>query len=201
MKTNLRRYLWGLRWKSEFIASMVLGTAAAWSQLASAHHSFLYLLTPDGEQTIQVVEGTVRVLRILNPHGAIMVDGTNESGASEGWLIELNPAAQIARDGWRDDMLSPRDKVMVAIYPSSTPSRARLRAMLIHGKAEREAAQLFVAYGIRGDTPVMRRLRERLPVCGVIDASYNGTECFFVDSEALRALEEEFPGQMGYVMP
>ena len=182
---------------------MLLGAAAAaaWPQLASAHHSFNYLLTADGEQTVEVVEGTVRVLRILNPHGAIVVDGTNESGASEGWLIELNPAAQIARDGWRDDMLSPGDEVTVAIYPSLTPSRARLRAMLIHGKNEEEAAQLFVAYGIRGDTPVMRRLRERLPVCGIIDASYNGTECFLVDSEALRVLEEEFPGDMGYVMP
>ncbi len=201
MKMSVRRCHGGFRSTSEFIAFMLLGAAAVWPQLASAHHSFYYVLAADGEQTLQVVEGTARVLRILNPHGAIVVDGTNESGASEGWLIELNPASQIARDGWSDDMLSPGDQVTVAIYPSRTPSRARLRAMLIHGKVEGEAAQLFVAYGIRGDTPVMRRLRERLPVCGVIDASYNGTECFNVDSEALSALEEEFPGHMGYVMP
>jgi hypothetical protein len=91
--------------------------------------------------------------------------------------------------------------VTVAVFPSVTPNRARLRAVLIHGKTEQEAARLLVSYGIRGDTPVMRRLRERLPVCGTIDASYNRTECFLVDADASRALDEEFPGHMGYVMP
>jgi hypothetical protein len=47
----------------------------------------------------------------------------------------------------------------------------------------------------------MQRLRERLPVCGTIDASYNRTECFTVSSQALADLEAEFPGHMGYVLP
>ena len=74
--------------------------------------------------------------------------------------------------------------------------------MLIHGKAEGEPGQLLVSYGIRGDTPVMRRLRERLPVCGTIDSErYQRTECFLIDAEAAVALAEEFPGEMGYVVP
>ncbi len=47
----------------------------------------------------------------------------------------------------------------------------------------------------------MRRLAERLPVCGTIDASLGRSQCFLVDADALRALESEFPGHMAYVLP
>ncbi len=183
------------------ILSLVfLGAFTAWPPLAASHHSFASVFTPDGEEAIAVIEGSVRVFRILNPHGALIVNVTNEAGDTEGWLIELSPAAQLAREGWTDDSLNPGDAVSVSIFPSQTANRARLRAVLIHGKTE-ETARLMVSYGIRGDTPVMRRLRERLPVCGTIDASYGRTECFLVDAEALAALDEEFPGPMGYVIP
>jgi len=172
-----------------------------WPRPAFAHHSFDGLFTPDGKEVIQVIDGSVRVFKIINPHGALIVNVPDETGDTQGWLVELNPRSQLAREGWTDDMLSVEDKVTVAVIRSSTPNRGRLRALLVHGDDENEAAQLLVSYGIRGDTPVMRRLRDRLPVCGTIDSSYQRTECFRVDPEALSALEEEFPGSMGYVMP
>ena len=98
-------------------------------------------------------------------------------------------------------MLDPGDPVSVAIYRSRTPGRARIRALLMPGKGEGGAARLLVSYGIRGDTPVMRRLRARVPTCGIIDQSFQRTECFRIDADAVRALAEEFPGPMGYVMP
>ena len=198
---GVRRCLADLRKKGGYITLGLVGALMVWPQLASSHHSFASVFTADGEEAIAVIEGSVRVFKILNPHGALIVSVTNEAGATEGWLIELSPAAQLAREGWTDDSLSAGDAVTVSIFPSRTPNRARLRALLIHGKTEEEAARLMVSYGIRGDTPVMRRLRERLPVCGTIDASYQRTECFLVDDEASRALEKEFPGPMGYVMP
>jgi hypothetical protein len=81
------------------------------------------------------------------------------------------------------------------------PNRGRLRAILVHGETADADAELLVAYGIRGDTPVMLRLRERLPTCGTIDASYNRTECFRISPQALAALDAEFPDHMGYVLP
>ncbi len=198
---GVRRCLADLRKKGGYITLGLVGALMVWPQLASSHHSFASVFTADGEEAIEVIEGSVRVFKILNPHGALIVNVTNEAGATEGWLIELSPAAQLAREGWTDDSLSAGDAVTVSIFPSRTPNRARLRALLIHGKTEEEAARLMVSYGIRGDTPVMRRLRERLPVCGTIDASYQRTECFLVDDEASGALEKEFPGPMGYVMP
>lgn len=191
----------GLRTAGGFATAIVVGAFASWALPGAAHHSFPALLTEDGEEVIEVIDGTVRVFRILNPHGAMIVDVPNESGGTDGWLIELSPASQLAREGWSDDMLAAGDPVSVAVYRSSTPNRARIRAVLMPGKGSGGAARLLVSYGIRGDTPVMRRLRARLPTCGIIDQSFRRTECFRIDAEAEQALAEEFPGPMGYVMP
>ena len=168
--------------------------------IVGAHHSFAPLMSPNGEQTIETRDGTVRVYRILNPHSAVIIDTVAEDGSEESWLLELSPRAQLAREGWTDETMAPGDSVSVAIIPSRTPNRGRLRAILVHGKTPDADAQLLAAYGIRGETPVMQRLRERLPVCGTIDASYNRTECFTVSAQALAELEAEFPGHMGYVL-
>ncbi len=198
---SVRQCPTGLLSTCRFVTLVFAAVLVVWPRLTPAHHSFSPLLTADGEETIRVLEGTVRIFKILNPHGALILNVTDETGATEGWLFELSPAAQLAREGWGDDLLLPGDKVTVATLQSSVPNRGRLRAVLMHGETQEEAAHLLVSYGIRGDTPIMRRLRERLPTCGTIDASYNRTECFLIDAQALLALEEEFPGQMGYVMP
>ena len=179
----------------------ILAAVVAWSHPAASHHSFSALQTPEGEDAVYAFEGTVRAFRILNPHGALIIDTVDEAGNSDAWLIELSPAAQLAREGWHDDIVAPGDAVTVSIFPAVTPNRARLRALQTPGNAEGEPAQLLVSYGIRGDTPVMRRLRERLPVCGLIEPGFDRTECFLIDPEAAARLEEEFPGPMGYVRP
>ena len=173
----------------------------AWPATAQSHHSFVARTTADGEDAIEVIDGSVRIFRILNPHGALVIDAVDAAGNTEGWLLELSPAAQLRREGWTEDMVGPGDHVTVSIFPSVTDNRARLRALLIHGKSDGEPGRLLVSYGIRGDTPIMRRLRARLPVCGTIDQSYQRTECFLVDDEAASALAQEFPGTMGYVLP
>lgn len=190
-----------------FLSGLLPGAVAAlvaitvWPQSAVAHHSFSGLQTPEGGDAIYVLDGTVRVFRILNPHGALIIDTVDDSGNSDAWLIELSPAAQLAREGWHDDIVAPGDAVTVSIFPAVTPNRARLRALLIPGASESEPAQLLVSYGIRGDTPIMRRLRERLPVCGMIEPGFQRTECFHIDEEAAADLSEEFPGPLGYVIP
>ena len=180
---------------------IVLALSFLHGGIVRAHHSFAPLTLPSGEQTIETFDGTVRVYRIMNPHSAIIFDTLTEDGNEESWLLELSPRAQLAREGWTDETLLPGNAVSVAIIPSRTPNRGRLRAILVHADSPGADAQLLVAYGIRGNTPVMQRLRERLPVCGTIDASYNRTECFTVSAQALADLEAEFPGHMGYVLP
>ncbi len=194
---KVQRFLFGRL--SEAIAAFA--AILVWPQSAASHHSFSALQTPEGEDAVYAFDGTVRAFRILNPHGALIIDSIDEAGNSEGWLLELSPASQLAREGWHEELVSPGDAVTVSIFPAVTPNRARLRALLIPGDSEGEPAQLLVTYGIRGDTPVMRRLRERLPVCGLIEPGFDRTECFLIDAEAAVRLEEEFPGLMGYVRP
>ena len=198
---SVRQCPTGLLSTCRFVTLVFAAVLVVWPRLTPAHHSFSPLLTADGEETIRVLEGTVRVFKILNPHGALILNVTDETGATEGWLFELSPAAQLAREGWEDDLFLPGDKVTVATLQSSVPNRGRLRAVLMHGGGQEEADRLLVSYGIRGDTPIMRRLRARLPTCGTIEGRLDRTACFSVDAQELHALEEEFPGQMGYVMP
>ena len=182
------------------LSSPALLLLAAWTITASAHHAFDPLRDSEGRQSYAVVDGTVRVFRIVNPHGVLIVNVAGESGEATPWLIELNPATQLAREGWTDDIVAVQDRVSVALALSRAKNRGRLRAMLIHPSESGKAARLFVAYGIRGDTPVMQRLRERLPSCGSLNEEIGRTACFLIDADVLRKLEAEFPGPMGYVM-
>lgn len=192
-----------------------MAAGMAGSNAAVAHHSFAQRMA--GElQSIEIHEGTIELYKMLNPHSALIVrvdgdgtsgedtagDGTSgEDAAGEDWLIELSSASTLGREGWTDDFLNAGDRVSIAILASRTPNRGRLRALLVHADAAAGASRLIVAYGIRGDTPIMRRLRERLPTCAGIEARLERGECFMVEPAALRALEEEFPGEMGYILP
>lgn len=162
-------------------------------------------------QSIEIHDGTIELYKLLNPHSALIVrvdgvatggDATGGDGSTgEDWLIELSSASTLGREGWTDDFLSAGDRVTVAILASRTPNRGRLRALLVHPDSADEAFRLIVAYGIRGDTPIMRRLRDRLPTCPGIDPRLQRGECFMVESAALQALGDDFPGKMGYVLP
>jgi len=178
---------------------MLAGALGAWLPSAVAHHSFAALLTDDGADVIEVYDGTIEIYKLLNPHTALLVNVDNE-GVVEDWLVEMSSLAALVREGWTDDAMSAGDNVTIAILRARADKRGRLRAVLVHGN-ENEPSRLLVAYGIRGDTPVMQRLAGRLPYCGNIDGSLGRSQCFLADAQALAALEEEFPGKMGYVLP
>ena len=193
-------------WRSPRVLFLLgIATGMAGLQTADAHHSFAQRVA--GElQSIEIHDGVIELYKMLNPHSALIVrvagDGTSgEDVAGEDWLIELSSASTLGREGWTDDFLSAGDRVSIAILASRTPNRGRLRALLVHADAAAGASRLIVAYGIRGDTPIMRRLRERLPTCAGIEARLERGECFIVEPAALRALEEDFPGEMGYILP
>lgn len=167
---------------------------------ADAHHSFAQRVAGEA-QSIEIYDGTIDLYRMLNPHSALFLTLENEDGSSSEWLVELSSASTLVREGWTPELLSGGDRVTIAILASRTPNRGRLRAMLVRGPNEMDSSRLIVAYGIRGDTPVMRRLRDRLPTCEGMEARLDRGECFLVPFAALQKLESEFPGKMGYVMP
>ena len=187
------------RLRDRLMTLMLAGVLGAWLPSAVAHHSFAPLLTETGEDVIEVYDGTIEIYKLLNPHTAFIVNVENE-GVIDDWLVEMSSLAALVREGWTDDSMSAGDKVTIAILRAHAPKRGRLRAVLVHGTGD-EPSRLFVAYGIRGDSPVMRRLADRVPYCGDIDGSLGRSQCFTLDAEALAALEEEFPGKMGYALP
>ena len=187
------------RFRHGLIPLTLAAALAAWLPAAPAHHSFAGLLDANGDDVIEVYDGTIDTYRLLNPHAALIVSVDN-AGAAEDWLVEMSSLASLVREGWTDDTLSAGDAVTIAILRARAPQRGRLRAVLVHPEAGRPG-RLLVAYGIRGDTPVMTRLAQRLPYCGTIDGSLGRSQCFTVDTPALAALQAEFPGHMGYVLP
>lgn len=182
--------------RASVLASVILSLALP----AAAHHSFAPLRNDDGSDVIEIYDGTIEIYKLLNPHTALILNLVNDDGEIEDWLIEMSSLASLVREGWTDDSLHAGDEITVAILRAQAPRRGRLRAIFVHPD-EDVPGRLLVAYGIRGDTPIMRRLRERLPFCGDIDGSKARSQCFSIDADALRALEAEFPGKLGFVMP
>ena len=177
-----------------------LGAVVVSLQPAAAHHSFIPLRTATGEDVVEIYDGVVDTFKLLNPHTALILSLDNDDGGRSDWLIEMSSSATLAREGWTDDSLVAGEKITVAVMRSQAAQRGRLRAILVHPN-ESGPGRLFVLYGIGGDTPIMRRLQERLPLCGTIEATLARSQCFSVDADALEALTAEFPGKMGYVLP
>ena len=201
MGMRFRRHR-GEGWLRRACAALAAAAALSVCPLpGGAHHSYPPLLDEDGEEVIRVFEGSIELFRLLNPHSAMIINVADAGGVTADWLIEMSASFSLTREGWTDDTLRSGERVTIAVLASPSPNRGRLRAVLVHGAAAHTPGRLLVAYGIRGDTPVMRRLRERLPECADIETRLDRTACFSVDGEALLALQREFPGPMGYVMP
>ena len=194
------------QWFIKFRSTLALGALSFAGavvvplQPAAAHHSFTPLLTATGENVVEVYDGTIDTYKLLNPHAALILNLNSDDGSQSDWLLEMSSSASLSREGWTDDTLVAGEQITVAIMRSQTAKRGRLQAILVH-PTESEPGRLFVVYGIRGDSPIMLRLQERLPLCGTIDGSLGRSQCFSVDAEALEALTNEFPGKMGYVLP
>ena len=178
--------------------AVLAGALVIFSEHALSHHSFAQRVA--GEiQSLEFYDGTIDLYRMLNPHSALFL--SLENGSDAEWLIELSSASTLSREGWTPELLNTGDRISIAVLASRTPNRGRLRAMLVRGAADMDSSRLIVAYGIRGNTPIMRRLRDRLPTCVGMEATLERGECFLVSPAALQDLENEFPGRMGYVMP
>lgn len=185
---------------SRFFLALLAGALVIFSEHALSHHSFAQRVA--GEiQSLEFYDGTIDLYRMLNPHSALFLTLENDEGVDEEWLIELSSASTLTREGWTPELLSTGERISIAILASRTANRGRLRAMLVRGETATDSSRLIVAYGIRGDTPIMRRLRERLPTCPGIEGTLERGACFLVSPTALQELENEFPGRMGYVMP
>jgi len=88
------------------LATVLLGPAVA-------HHSPIVF-----DRTRQVtITGVVTEFRWGNPHSWIHLDVTDADGKVANWGVEMNPANNLVRAGWRSTTLKPGDKVTIVVYP------------------------------------------------------------------------------------
>ena len=99
---------------------------------AMAHHSFA-MFDRDRQVTL---EGTVHDFQWTNPHAWIEVDVPDGRGGSDKWGLELNSPNNLARQGWRSNLIKAGDKVTVVLNPlrSGEHGGLFLELVLVDGK-------------------------------------------------------------------
>jgi hypothetical protein len=82
---------------------------------AMAHHSFAVFF----DETRQVkLTGTVTSFRFTNPHGTIVLNGSDGAGRQQEWRVETNAPTVLQRRGWTRASLKPGDRVTIEGWPS-----------------------------------------------------------------------------------
>ena len=90
------------------LATAILGEGAA-----LAHHSPIVF---DQTRTLSIT-GTVTEFKWGNPHSWIHLDVKDEHGEVASWGVEMNPANNLAREGWRASTLKVGDNVTIVVHP------------------------------------------------------------------------------------
>ena len=65
----------------------------------------------------RVAEQTLPLLRLFPVATGIHLDVTDADGKVANWGVEMNPANNLVRAGWRSTTLKPGDKVTIVVYP------------------------------------------------------------------------------------
>jgi len=94
------------------------------SSLTFAHHAFYSVY--DRDKTIKV-EGTLKEFIWRNPHSFVRVEGPDEKGEMQSWVIEWAAPAQLTEKGVSSSTLRPGDKVIVTGHPGRVAEIHRMQ--------------------------------------------------------------------------
>jgi hypothetical protein len=90
--------------------------AAVWLVMpgvALAHHSFaMFDMTRD-----LTLEGTVKLFQWESPHTWLQVTVKDADGAQREWSLEMGAPNALYRRGWRQQSVTPGEKVSVVLHP------------------------------------------------------------------------------------
>jgi len=75
-----------------------------------AHHSFDAEFDRNKPATLR---GSVTKFDLINPHGWIYLDGTDETGKPGKWSAETGNVSSLLRRGWKKDSLKPGTEVII----------------------------------------------------------------------------------------
>ncbi len=105
---------------------------------AAARHSFAPHYDPD---EIVTISGTVTEFSFRNPHSFVMVEVTNDTGATDIWTCETNSATVLTRQGRSQNMLTAGERVSITgAAARRDPTGCRVYTI---DKADGSRVQLF----------------------------------------------------------
>ena len=82
----------------------------AFSPIASTHHGFLPYFDPD---RLIRIEGTVKQIDVINPHGFLYIDSVNDAGEPVVYICELPGRTQLARMGVDHTLFTVGETIVV----------------------------------------------------------------------------------------
>jgi Family of unknown function (DUF6152) len=110
---------------------LVACLAGGFTTAALAHHGTGVNYMDD---EVVVLKGTVTRLVWRNPHSALILDVTTESGEVVSHAVELgSPAAMVQSRGWSRQTFKPGDVVEIKVHPSRTGAPVSLNASCADG--------------------------------------------------------------------
>lgn len=102
--------------KTVLAVLFVSGLFAAFSGVASAHHSVAGF---DNKKEV-MLKGTIVQFVWRNPHVIVLWDVKDENGKVTQWSGEMNSPTSMIQVGMNRNSLKPGDEVIVTINPSKT---------------------------------------------------------------------------------
>ena len=93
--------------------AVTLAALSLYAGASLAHHSPIVF---DRTREITIV-GTVTEFKWSSPHAWIHLDVTDAQGHIDNWGVEMDPATNLARAGWRSTTVKPGDKVSIVVHP------------------------------------------------------------------------------------
>ena len=96
-----------MKFASAAIAALLLATTAL------AHHSPIVF-----DRTREVtITGVVTEFKWRSPHAWIHLVVKDDKGHVDHWGVEMDPATNLARAGWKSTTVKPGDKVSIVVHP------------------------------------------------------------------------------------
>lgn len=97
----------------KFCTGLIAAALLALPGAVFAHHSFAVF---DHAKTVTLV-GTVKDFEFYNPHIWLDLFVKDESGTQTLWSLEGSSVIALYRNGWKQSMIKPGDKVTVTLHP------------------------------------------------------------------------------------
>lgn len=176
------------------IGAFVIASALALE--ASAHHSFNFFRSDEGERFV-TGEGTISEVRLVNPHSGVFIETLDENGDSVVWGLETRPAVFLLRRGWTDETIQIGQRVTFAGERLREHNWAWWRAMLVHSATPDAESRLFIEVESLDqlETASFEARFDAFPRCEGISEF-----CYRVSRDALEALQVKY-GVDDYLTP